>query len=175
MSLLLCAWMVIISGCTDLPGPVSAGEETTNAVTEVIHAEPKEDLYIEVSALGNLNYFQNHKLGMKLAGEALDVRTEYIGPDEFDLDAMKVALRGAIDRNPAGIVVVGFDNSLNKLVDQAVNTGIPVVTVDSDLPDSKRIAFVGTGNYQAGYEGGSRLAELLGGVGKVAIMWKSVV
>jgi ribose transport system substrate-binding protein len=53
-----------------------------------------------------------------------------------------------------------------------VEAGIPVVTVDSDLPNSKRCAFVGTGNHRAGYTGGTKMAEILGGEGKVALMTK---
>jgi ribose transport system substrate-binding protein len=69
-------------------------------------------------------------------------------------------------------VIVGFESSLNAIVDKAVNSGIPVVTVDADLPGSKQVAFVGTGNLQAGYEGGKTLSKLIGGKGKVALMTK---
>ncbi|MDA8410455.1 MAG: substrate-binding domain-containing protein, partial [Treponema sp.] len=69
-------------------------------------------------------------------------------------------------------VVVGFEPSLNSIVDKAVGMGIPVVTVDADLPGSKRLAFVGTGNFNAGVVGGTKLANLIGGKGKVAIMTK---
>ena len=47
-----------------------------------------DQLYVEVSALGNIDYFYDHKLGMKLAGEVLGVRTEYMGPAEYDMPAM---------------------------------------------------------------------------------------
>lgn len=126
--------------------------------------------YVMVSALSSLDYFYDHMLGMRLVGEALGVKTTYVGPPDLDLNAMIAAFEQAIARRPAGIVVVGFDPILNAVVDQAVDAGIPVVTVDADLPGSKRIAFVGTGNYQAGYQGGMKLAELVGGRGKVAIM-----
>lgn len=128
--------------------------------------------YIEVSALGNLDYFYDHKLGMKLVGEALGVKTSYVGPPDYDMNAMIAAFEQASAKKPAGIVVVGFDDVLNPIVDKAIDQGIPVVTVDADLPNSKRIAFVGTGNYQAGYQGGLKLANLIGRKGKVAIMTK---
>lgn len=131
-----------------------------------------DQLYIEVSALGNLDYFYDHKLGMRMVGEELGVRTEYVGPAEYDMNAMVAAFEQAIAKKPAGIVVVGFEPSLNSIVDKAVDMGIPVVTVDADLPGSKRMAFVGTGNYNAGVVGGNKLADLIGGKGKVAIMTK---
>lgn len=132
----------------------------------------KDQLYIQVSALGSIDYFYDHKLGMEKAGEYLGVRTEYVGPADYDMAAMITAFEQAIAKKPQGIVVVGFEPSLNAIVDKAVDAGIPVVTVDADLPGSKRLAFVGTGNYQAGYEGGLRLAALVNGKGKVALMTK---
>jgi len=133
---------------------------------------PKEQLYIEVSALGNLDYFFDHKMGMEMVGKELGVRTEYVGPAEYDMNAMVAALEQSIAKKPQGLVVVGFEPSLNAVVDKAVAQGIPVVTVDADLPGSKRVAFVGTGNFNAGVVGGTKLANLIGGKGKVAIMLK---
>ncbi|MCX7048478.1 MAG: substrate-binding domain-containing protein [Candidatus Sumerlaeota bacterium] len=131
-----------------------------------------DQLYIEVSALGGLDYFFDHKLGMKMAGEALGVKTEYLGPSTYDMAAMISTLEQTLAKKPCGLVVVGFEPSLTAVVDKAVAAGIPVVTVDADLPDSKRVAFVGTGNFQAGYQGGRKLGELIGSKGQVAIMTK---
>lgn len=131
---------------------------------------PKDQLYIEVSALGNLDYFYDHKMGMEMVGKELGVRTEYVGPAEYDMNAMVAAFEQAIAKKPQGLVVVGFEPSLNSIVDKAIGLGIPVVTVDADLPGSKRLAFVGTGNFNAGVVGGTKLAALIGGKGKVAIM-----
>jgi ribose transport system substrate-binding protein len=133
---------------------------------------PKDQLYIEVSALGNLDYFYDHKMGMEMVGKELGVRTEYVGPADYDMNAMVAAFEQAIAKKPQGLVIVGFEPSLNAIVDKAVGLGIPVVTVDADLPGSKRLAFVGTGNFNAGVVGGTKLATLIGGKGKVAIMTK---
>ncbi|MCX5758217.1 MAG: substrate-binding domain-containing protein [Candidatus Hydrogenedentes bacterium] len=140
--------------------PPAAAHDTSN------------QLYIEVSALGSLDYFYDHKLGMKKAGAALGARTEYVGPAEYDMAAMVAAFEQALVKKPKGLVVVGFEPSLSSMVDKAVAAGIPVVTVDADLKDSKRVAFVGTGNFEAGVAGGTKLAALLDGQGKVALMTK---
>ena len=133
----------------------------------------RPDLYIQVSALGNLEYFYDHKLGMKKAGELFGVQTEYTRPSDLDMTAMVAALELAIAKKPGGLVVVGFEDSLVPVVNKAVEAGIPVVTVDADLPRSKRVAFVGTGNFNAGYQGGLKLAELIGGKGKVGLLTKT--
>jgi len=132
-----------------------------------------DELYVEVSALGNLDYFYDHKLGMKLAGELLGVRTEYVGPADYDIRAMITAFEQTLAKKGLkGVVVVGFEEALIPIINKAVGLGIPVVTVDADLAASKRVAFVGTGNFQAGYEGGRKLASLIGYKGKVALMTK---
>src|SRR5271166_5452885 len=78
-----------------------------------------DQLYIEVSALGSLDYFYDHKLGLQKAGEAMGVKTEYVGPAEYDISAMVTAFEQAIARKPSGIIVVGFESSLNAIVDKA--------------------------------------------------------
>lgn len=135
-------------------------------------ADKSEQLYIQVSALGGLDYFYDHMLGCEMAGKELGVKTEYVGPVDYDMTAMVAALEQAIAKKPNGIVVVGFEDTLVPVVDKAIEAGIPVVTVDADLPTSKRVSFVGTGNYTAGFTGGNYLAEAMGGKGKVVLMTK---
>lgn len=132
----------------------------------------RPDVYFEISALSSASYFYDHKEGLRLAGEHFGVETLYKGPSDLNIQAMIQAIELAVARNPAGIMVVGFEESLNDAVNRAVDAGIPVVTLDSDLPNSKRVAFVGTGNYDAGFRGGVKLAELVGGKGRVAILTK---
>ncbi len=134
--------------------------------------DKSDQLYIQVSALGGLDYFYDHMLGCEMAGKELGVRTEYVGPADYDMNAMIAALEQAIAKKPNGIVVVGFEDTLGPIIDKAIDAGIPVVTVDGDVPNSKRIAFVGTGNYNAGYQGGQYLAKAIDGKGKVALMTK---
>ena len=155
-------FLIALMAMTALAGSTSAQ----------INANTKDQLYIEVSALGNLDYFYDHKMGMEMVGKELGVKTEYVGPAEYDMNAMVAAFEQAIAKKPKGIVVVGFEPSLNSIVDKAVKAGIPVVTVDADLPGSKRMAFVGTSNFNAGVVGGNKLAALVGGKGKVALITK---
>jgi ribose transport system substrate-binding protein len=54
-------------------------------------------------------------------------------------------------------------------IDKAAAAGIPVITMDSDAPDSKRLFFIGTNNYQAGVTGGERLVRELKGKGNVVV------
>ena len=59
---------------------------------------------------------------------------------------------------------------LNDAINSAIAQGIPVITVDSDAPSSKRVMFVGTDSYRAGTESGKRMGGLLKGQGQVAVI-----
>jgi ribose transport system substrate-binding protein len=130
------------------------------------------ELYVEVCALTQLPYFIDHRLGMEAAGRELGVRAEFVGPADYDMSAMIATLEQTLARKPAGILVVGFDAALKPAIDRAVAAGVPVITVDSDVPGSKRLCFIGTGNYAAGVAGARTLATAIGGRGAVAILTK---
>ena len=53
---------------------------------------------------------------------------------------------------------------------QAIDEGIKVVTFDSDTPNSKRIGYMGTMNYEAGVHMANVIAKHLGGKGKIIIL-----
>ena len=42
--------------------------------------------------------------------------------------------------NPAGIMVLGLDASLASAIDKCIDAKVPVVTVDVDVPGSKRLS-----------------------------------
>ncbi len=48
--------------------------------------------------------------------------------------------------------------------------GIPVICIDTDDPNSKRYAYIGTDNYYAGRQTGVMLARAIGGKGEVALL-----
>jgi ribose transport system substrate-binding protein len=137
----------------------------------VTPAQPGET-YVEVLALVNLPYFIDHRLGLEFAGEELGVQTKFVGPVDYDMTAMINTFDQVIAEKPAGILVVGFDPALKPSIDKAIEAGIPVVTLDAEVYGSKRYTFLGTGNYNAGREGARKLAESIGGEGKIALITK---
>jgi len=59
------------------------------------------------------------------------------------MNAMVAAFDQAIAKKPAGICTFA-SSDLQPEIDKATDAGIPVVTILGDLPDSKRIAYVGS-------------------------------
>jgi ribose transport system substrate-binding protein len=55
-------------------------------------------------------------------------------------------------------------------INRAVEAGIPVMTWDSDAPDSKRFTYFGVDNYLAGKAAGNLLVSAIRGKGQVAIL-----
>jgi ribose transport system substrate-binding protein len=158
-----CAAALLLAACA--PAATPAPSAGTGGSVDTSGEE-----YIYVSMMGNLEFFNAHKYGWKWAGEALGVTATYVGPPDFDVNAQVAAFDQAIAKKPKGIVVFAVDPSLIPEINKASDAGIPVVTILGDLPTSKRIAFVGSHQYDLGYVGGTHLAEALGGTGKVAIL-----
>ena len=162
-SLFACATQTEEDQKTDTGSDKNTDQKVKDGSTENEH-------YIYVSVLDNLEYFYDHRLGLELAGEAFGVKTEYISQPGLDVNKQVEQLEQAIAKKPSGIITFGSDDGLIPVINKAVDEGIPVVTVDADIPKSKRTTYVGTGNYNAGLTGGEKLAELIGKKGKIAIL-----
>jgi len=124
--------------------------------------------YILVTVNSKLPYWQTARAGLEKAAAQYGVKSDVRGPDSYDPQAEVQEFRNAVALKPAGILVSVADASLMKpAIDDAVAAGIPVITIDSDAPDSKRLYFIGTNNVQAGQIGGQRVVEKLHGKGNV--------
>lgn len=164
LALLAIAVLLLSAGC-------AKPQEKAAAAGEEAGAKPAlDEEYIYVSCMGNLEFFNAHKFGWRWAGERLGVKTTYMGPPEYDLNAMVASFDQAIAKQPKGIVVFAVEPALTPQINKAADAGIPVVTILGDLPESKRMTFVGSHQYDLGYLGGKRLAQSLDGKGKVAVL-----
>ncbi len=124
--------------------------------------------YILVTVNSKLPYWQTARAGLEKAAAVYGVKSDVRGPDTYDPQAEVQEFRGAVALKPAGILVSVADAAQMKpAIDEAVNAGIPVITIDSDAPDSKRLYFIGTNNLQAGRMGGQHVVEKLHGKGNV--------
>lgn len=131
----------------------------------------ENERYIFVAANITLPYWQEAKAGFMDAAHQLGVKAEFTGPDSYSPQEELEAFQKAVEKQPAGILVSPARPDIFKAaIDDAIKAGIPVICVDSDAPESRRILFIGTDNYQAGLESGNRLASLLHGQGQVVLI-----
>jgi len=117
-------------------------------------------------------YWQSANTGLLHAAQLMGVKAEIVGPDSFDPKAEHEAFQRVLAEKikPAGIMISAADPAvLQPDIDAAIGQGIPVVTIDSDAPASKRLSFIGTDNYKAGLMGAQLAVKQLQGKGTVVI------
>jgi ribose transport system substrate-binding protein len=130
-----------------------------------------DERYVFVATNINLPYWQNAEAGFLEAAKALGVKAELVGPPGYQPNAELGMFRQVVEQNPAGICLsAGRPEIFQAEIDKAIAQGIPVVCVDADVPDSKRVLYIGTDNVKAGRESVQRMAALLSDKGSIAVV-----
>jgi len=131
----------------------------------------QEERYVFVASNVNLPYWQEAQAGLTDAAKQLGVKSELTGPEKFDPQEQLRAFQKVVEGKPAGIMIsVTRPELFQDAINAAIAQGIPVITVDSDAPNSKRVMFVGTDNFRAGGESAKRMADILKGQGQVVVI-----
>ena len=142
---------------------------TMLSVTGCGYHDDKEKYYL-ISANIQLPYWQAAATGVRRAAHEMGVQSQFSGPDSYDAQAEVQEFRKAVAANPAGILVSAADPKLmGPEIDRAIEAGIPVVTVDSDAPNTKRLFYVGTDNGAAGQLGARVAIRKSGGKGNFMV------
>jgi ribose transport system substrate-binding protein len=129
----------------------------------------KKEQYYLIATNINLPYWKTANAGFQKAAAQYGVTAEMRGPATFDPKVEVDEFRLVAARKPAGILVsVASSALMTPEINAAMAAGIPVITMDSDAPESNRLYFIGTNNLQAGRLGGMRVAAKLNGKGNVA-------
>lgn len=163
IAMLVVSVALVLSSCA----PQSAATQ----VAEEPAASSGEPLYVFLPKGLDNPYWDNCRKGMEAKAEELGVNAEFIGPEKSDATLQVGVIESVIARNPAAIAISPNDPAtVNELIDKATDQGIKVITWDADAPDSERILYIGTDNYNAGATAAETLSKVLGGEGKVAIL-----
>lgn len=129
----------------------------------------KDEHYYLIATNINLPYWKAANAGFQKAAVQYGVSAEMRGTTTFDPQGEVAEFRTVVARKPAGILVsVASAELMAPEIKAAMDSGIPVITMDSDAPASSRLYFIGTNNLQAGRLGGQRVAAKLNGKGNVA-------
>ena len=128
--------------------------------------------YLWVSKLSHQPVFTSraHPILHQLAAR-YGVKISIAGSRDDSAESYVNAVREGIDRAVAGIMVIGWgDSEIARAIDDAMDSGIPVVTVDSDVPESKRLAHIGTDWFRMGQAMAERLGDRMGGAGRALMI-----
>ncbi|MGH9398268.1 MAG: substrate-binding domain-containing protein [Terriglobia bacterium] len=130
-----------------------------------------DERYVLVASNINLPYWQEAAAGFKDGARWLGVKADVAGPDRYDPQQELDAFQKAVASHPSGILVSpALPKTFDSAINGAIQQGIPVITIDSDAPDSHRIMFIGTDNVRAGADCARHMAELLHGEGNIIII-----
>lgn len=147
---------IIFTGCS--------GNNVTNndkANSSLIGNSDEE--YYMVTFLSGMEYWKGCYKGFQDAGKLYGIKTIFTGGIQYDVNQEVTALEQIIAKKPAGIAISCMNpDALKAPIKKAMEVGIPVVTFDSDSPDSGRYSFLGTGNEYAGEVAAKALSEQLG-------------
>ncbi|HUY13224.1 MAG TPA: substrate-binding domain-containing protein [Terriglobia bacterium] len=131
----------------------------------------KNERYVMVCANMNLPYWQQAKSGLMDSANALGVKAEFTGSPTYDPQAELKRFDAVVATHPTGILVSPARADIFRdAINSATKAGIPVICLDSDAPDSRRILFIGTNNYKAGLTSGETIAKVMQEHGHLAII-----
>ncbi len=132
-----------------------------------------EDIYIPLVSKGFQHQFwQAVKLGAEQAADEFDVTITFEGPDnETMVDRQIDMLAAALANNPKAIGFAALDSQAAiPLLKQANDKGIPIIAFDSGVDSDIPLSTATTDNLAAAALAADKMAEKLGGKGKVAVV-----
>ena len=101
----------------------------------------------------------------------VNVRVEWLTPPTEDAAVQAQRISQAVNSGAHAILFSASEaGKVVGAINEAVDRGVPVMTFDSDVPDSKRFAFYGGDDEEIGRMVMAELANQLGGRGKVGIL-----
>lgn len=132
-----------------------------------------QDIYIPLISKGFQHQFwQAVKAGADKAAAELGVTVTFEGPDtEAQVDRQIDMLAAALAKNPQAIGFAALDSQAAiPLLRKAQEANIPVIAFDSGVDSDIPVATASTDNLAAAALAADKMAELIGGEGKVALV-----
>jgi simple sugar transport system substrate-binding protein/ribose transport system substrate-binding protein len=146
----------------------SEGFELAPRIAERIEAGEEPQLYVSYHDVSN-EFAPFVRQGVERADGEEGVSARFIGPVGADADAQISEIETLMDQMDGLAISSVSTDALAPLIDRMMEAGIPVVTYNTDNPESDRIAFAGQDLVQSGREAGQVMADVLGGEGQVLI------
>jgi ribose transport system substrate-binding protein len=123
---------------------------------------------IQIVTNGVSPFWEPMAVGMRREAEKLGCEADWQGPQNAQVPEQRQIIETAIARKVDGLAVSAIEAAaITPVLNQAVDAGINVITIDSDAPNSKRLVYIGTNNYNAGKSAGEAAVKLLPQGGKV--------
>ncbi|GGF94972.1 substrate-binding domain-containing protein [Paenibacillus abyssi] len=130
-----------------------------------------DEKYVMVTFQAGIDYWKSILKGFEDAAQTLNVSVEYRGSTRYDLQEQITVLEQVIAKKPAGIAISSMNpDALTPTINKAIDAGIPIVSFDSGVMNSKAYSLLATNNYDAGVAAAHKMAELVGRSGEVGVV-----
>jgi ribose transport system substrate-binding protein len=158
--------LTTLTGCTQQPN--SAPQP----------AAGRQGLKIAMIAKSSTNpVFLSARTGAEAAARELTAKTgvpieiAWLTPPTEDGQVQAQRIAQAVNEGANAVLISCSDaGKVTGAINDAVDRGVPVMTFDSDAPESKRFAFYGVDDMKTGAAVMDELAKQMGGKGSIAIL-----
>ena len=148
------------------------------AATASFAADKPKALKIAMIAKSSTNpVFLSARTGAEAAAKDLSAKTsvaitiDWRTPPTEDGQVQAQRIAQAVNEGADAVLLSCSDaGKVTGAINDAVARGVPVMTFDSDAPQSKRFAFYGVDDIETGEKVMAELAQQLGGKGRIAIL-----
>lgn len=163
--------LLVVAACNkdkaDKAGPPKA--ETAGSGDKAARADKPPTFVMVTKAVHP--YYEPCFEGFKAAAAKYGVKAERVDPQKMELPLQVKAIEELIAQHVDGIALSAVDDAgLVPVIADAAKAGIKVITFDAPAPSSAALTYIGTDNQTAGFEAGKKMAELMKGQGKIAIL-----
>ncbi len=159
--------LLVLVTCVTLVG--CGGESTTDTAGGGVGK--KYTIAVLPKGVGH-QFWLTVRSGADAAGKEFNANIIWLGPDKETEIAKQINIvQDMISRRVDAIVMAACDeNALIDVLNQAMDAGIPVITIDSGVKSDRPLSFVATDNVAAARMAADTLAELIGGTGEVGVI-----
>ncbi|MFM0436912.1 sugar-binding protein [Paraburkholderia strydomiana] len=141
------------------------------SVGATAHAKDAKDISVAVIPKVAVPFFDDCNKGAKTAADKAGVKYQWVVPQNTQGSTQVQIIEDLISRHVDGIAIsVNEPKSVESVMKRAEQSGIKVLTYDSDSPRSGRSMYIGTNNEQAGATMADTMGKALNGQGEVAII-----
>lgn len=165
--------MFVVLGLLVIAALAACGGTTSPTAAPPTAAQPTAKMYIPVISKGFQHQFwQAVRQGSEQAAKDLGVEITFEGPEnESQVDKQMEMLQADLNKKPSAICFAALDSKAAiPLLQKAKDAGIPVVGFDSGVDSDIPVSTAATDNIAAAGVAADKMAELIGGSGKVAII-----
>jgi len=153
---------LLLAACSDDGGATGKDDSSSD-----------DKKYVAVVSKGFQHQFwQAVKKGADQAAEEFGVKVTFEGPEsESQVDKQIEMLQAALDKKPDAIGFAALDSqAASPLLEKADEGGIPVIAFDSGVDSEIPLATASTDNKAAAALAADKMAEAIGGEGKIALV-----